>query len=657
MLRRQREAALRKRQNHVPISHVPMRKLNSGSDGSHTSSHRMSSMATTAMADVLAWEEAKAKERIEARVKEEEFRGAEEVRMRAERTRAAEAEAEAEAARRDELERFEREQLELKRKLAVEQKAREEATKRLEAEARRLAKTKEEAERLEKERLTAEATKRAELERLEEELKQERMERERLAVEKVKEAERAEAERLAERARMMDQQSMERSVDCSCNGSVQSTDIGTGLGRKQLPSQMNQLGTTTTDQQLALTAEETYGQLAHNMAGGTNGYQQYLSTFHQQDEDGTVISELTDVNNGLHGSSSAFQANKNAALHTNNLEMRASKIKRTTSARSLSFTDINEADQLDHNQGSAEEKKESDRLDTHEEKSTPIEEKTSLQQITSVEKIDLDDPNIMRSFLMKPCPKGDGLIQCCIRRNKGFKNALFPEYRIYLKSNNSKTETFLMTSKKRAGNKTSNYLISMSRNDHDKNSDGIIGKLRSNFLGTEYMIYDHGKNPEYDDSYYDEKSDGTIRCELGAILYTATTSLGSKGPRKMKACIGKVGEDGNASKLWQPTNKNDDRMATCLRKSCLLDNLVCLENKPPSWNDEVGAYVLNFNGRVTMASVKNFQLCEKNDEQEQIMQFGRVGKDEFSLDVQWPMSLFQAFAVALSSFDSKLGCD
>ncbi len=28
---------------------------------------------------------------------------------------------------------------------------------------------------------------------------------------------------------------------------------------------------------------------------------------------------------------------------------------------------------------------------------------------------------------------------------------------------------------------------------------------------------------------------------------------------------------------------------------------------------EVGAYVLNFNGRVTMASVKNFQLVDKRD--------------------------------------------
>jgi hypothetical protein len=34
----------------------------------------------------------------------------------------------------------------------------------------------------------------------------------------------------------------------------------------------------------------------------------------------------------------------------------------------------------------------------------------------------------------------------------------------------------------------------------------------------------------------------------------------------------------------------------------------------------VGAYVLNFNGRVTMASVKNFQLIDPDDQEAIILQ-------------------------------------
>ena len=77
-------------------------------------------------------------------------------------------------------------------------------------------------------------------------------------------------------------------------------------------------------------------------------------------------------------------------------------------------------------------------------------------------------------------------------------------------------------------------------------------------------------------------------------------------------------------------------------------------NKPPRWNDQVGAYVLNFNGRVTMASVKNFQLVEPDEQDAVLLQFGRVGKDEFTMDFRYPLTPFQAFAITLSSFDSKI---
>ena len=40
-----------------------------------------------------------------------------------------------------------------------------------------------------------------------------------------------------------------------------------------------------------------------------------------------------------------------------------------------------------------------------------------------------------------------------------------------------------------------------------------------------------------------------------------------------------------------------------------------------------------------------------------IMQFGRISEDSFTMDFSFPMSAVQAFAVALSSFDSKLACE
>jgi len=83
--------------------------------------------------------------------------------------------------------------------------------------------------------------------------------------------------------------------------------------------------------------------------------------------------------------------------------------------------------------------------------------------------------------------------------------------------------------------------------------------------------------------------------------------------------------------------------------------LLALQNRPPWWNTELGAFVLNFGGRVSVASVKNFQLCDRNDQEYVMLQFGRIqGRHSFTMDFQWPLTAVQAFAIAISSLQSKI---
>lgn len=106
-----------------------------------------------------------------------------------------------------------------------------------------------------------------------------------------------------------------------------------------------------------------------------------------------------------------------------------------------------------------------------------------------------------------------------------------------------------------------------------------------------------------------------------------------------------------------------------------------LKNKAPRWHEQLQCWSLNFRGRVTVASVKNFQLIAatpidfgepsggpsggamsepmdtqpaQSDRNKIILQFGKVGIDTFTMDYQYPLSAFQAFAICLSSFDMKL---
>ena len=83
------------------------------------------------------------------------------------------------------------------------------------------------------------------------------------------------------------------------------------------------------------------------------------------------------------------------------------------------------------------------------------------------------------------------------------------------------------------------------------------------------------------------------------------------------------------------------------------DRLTALQNKKPKWDGSHGGHVLNFQGRVNAASVKNFQLCVENED-EVILQFGRVGKDRFSMDCKFPLSPFEAFAICVACMDNKL---
>ncbi|GMI27633.1 hypothetical protein TeGR_g610 [Tetraparma gracilis] len=161
---------------------------------------------------------------------------------------------------------------------------------------------------------------------------------------------------------------------------------------------------------------------------------------------------------------------------------------------------------------------------------------------------------------------------------------------------------------------------------------------------------------EMDASGYDNAPNTDIRQELGCVLY-APNVLGSRGPRKMQVCINKV-DPQEGMHLWQPRSKDAEMLNMFKNKDENgMKNLVSMVNKPPQWNDQLSAFVLNFNNRVTKPSVKNFQLVDQFDHEKIILQFGRVAKDEFTMDFQWPITPFQAFAIALSSFDNKIACE
>mmetsp|Transcript_7598 Transcript_7598/g.19667 ORF Transcript_7598/g.19667 Transcript_7598/m.19667 type:complete len:538 (-) Transcript_7598:993-2606(-) len=254
----------------------------------------------------------------------------------------------------------------------------------------------------------------------------------------------------------------------------------------------------------------------------------------------------------------------------------------------------------------------------------------------------------MKSFLSRPAPRGDQSVLCYIKRDKGKIGRMYPSYYLYLKDG----DRFLLAARRRKKSKSSNYLISTNREDLSRDSNNYFGKVRSNFVGTEFTVFDNGVNPK-NDGKDDRAGSHAVRKELGVVLYD-TNVLGTRGPRKMTVFIPQMLGDGSMRAI-QPRDE-DESMSEMVKREDF-SKMSKLINKPPKWNEELGAYCLNFNGRVTVASVKNFQLVSPSNVDRVVLQFGKVANDMFTMDFKYPLSALQAFSIVLSSFDNKLACE
>ena len=56
-----------------------------------------------------------------------------------------------------------------------------------------------------------------------------------------------------------------------------------------------------------------------------------------------------------------------------------------------------------------------------------------------------------------------------------------------------------------------------------------------------------------------------------------------------------------------------------------------------------------------MPSIKNFIL--EGEDNKHLLVFGRIDTHKFSLELRHPLSPFQAFGVAMTSFDFKFNCE
>ncbi|KAF8024216.1 hypothetical protein BT93_F1423 [Corymbia citriodora subsp. variegata] len=266
------------------------------------------------------------------------------------------------------------------------------------------------------------------------------------------------------------------------------------------------------------------------------------------------------------------------------------------------------------------------------------------------------------SCLKQPGPR-DSAHQCLIRRDK--KTSTFSLY-LTLSPHEGK---FLLAARRYRHGAHTEYIISLDANDLSQGSNAYVGKLSSDFLGTNFTIYD--SQPPHDGAkpsssrasrrFASKQISPQVPAgnfEVGQVSYKFNL-LKSRGPRRM-VCSLKCPVSGEA-----PTDKQMDN-AKMMKSGPINSDHTILRNKAPRWHEHMQCWCLNFHGRVTVASVKNFQLVAimdqsqpggKGDEETVLLQFGKVGDDTFTMDYRQPLSAFQAFAVCLTSFGTKIACE
>ncbi|KAI3810346.1 hypothetical protein L1987_19958 [Smallanthus sonchifolius] len=319
--------------------------------------------------------------------------------------------------------------------------------------------------------------------------------------------------------------------------------------------------------------------------------------------------------------------------------------------------------------------------------------------------------------LKQPGPR-DVTIQCFIKRDKSNLT-----YHLFLCLSPAallvENGKFLLSAKRTRRTTCTEYVISMDAENISRSSNTYIGKLRSNFLGTKFIIYDtqppHSgatiPPPGRSKRFYSKKVSPKVPSgsyNIAHITYELNV-LGTRGPRRMHCVMHSIPASslepggtvpGQPDQLLPPRSLEDSFRSMSFSKS--LDHStefsssrfseimgaatsadvpdsekskmpLVLKNKSPRWHEQLQCWCLNFRGRVTIASVKNFQLIAAPpaagtsqppppplpppEHDKVILQFGKVGKDMFTMDYRYPLSAFQAFAICLSSFDTKLACE
>ena len=314
----------------------------------------------------------------------------------------------------------------------------------------------------------------------------------------------------------------------------------------------------------------------------------------------------------------------------------------------------------------------------------------------------------LKNFLLRPVTRGC-VTRCYIERNRRGRNMFAPFYSLCADLEDG-TGRELVVCKKlfKSGFGTSHYVFSLKSEDlhrtRERRSRLFVGKLRQAASGESYTLYDNGAqaapgDENGGDEDYEEEDEFTALAKV-----SSSTSAGpSKAAKEESSLYRKEHAIVHFSSFERPTPQKG--MEVCIpnptyepcaegslkeevgtkrsmarrfqvmrhegKQNELYSSSLFVLHEKQSRYDPLSSCLVDFKGRACMASRRNFQIVQSiadgkppsnrtsgppptQQDSEFILQMGKIAEECYNMDVKYPLSIFQAFAICIARFDAKL---
>jgi hypothetical protein len=236
----------------------------------------------------------------------------------------------------------------------------------------------------------------------------------------------------------------------------------------------------------------------------------------------------------------------------------------------------------------------------------------------------------LRAFVMNPAPS-NAVVRCYIERHKGLSNMLTPVYSLCADLEDGTGRELIVCRK--MPTRSPHYVFSLKSDDlyrkRDQRSKLYLGKLRS-ISKNEYVLYDNGAlempgakgtdtaSEELPSAEEEEGADNSLyRSQLVTIAFNSKKRPCAFDERGMEVCIASP----NVVKMPGPTPEStpqhkvlmdiSDPFRTMREEGSqnikFTDKLIVFHERVSRY-DALSACLVDFKGRASIASVKNFQL-------------------------------------------------